>query len=77
MDAARITMEAHLSELARARELAYANGQISAAVQAEHYRGKAVGLYEEQLRLTSGPSDRHHVTHRQARHGHPGADRRV
>jgi hypothetical protein len=38
-------------------ELAIAHGQISAGVQAEHYRGKAVGLYEERLRLTSGPSD--------------------
>jgi hypothetical protein len=36
---------------------AIASGQISAAVQAEHYRGKAAGLYEERLRLTSGPSD--------------------
>jgi hypothetical protein len=57
MDAAGITVEAHLAELARARELAIAHGQISAGVQAEHYRGKAVGLYEERLRLTSGPSD--------------------
>ncbi len=57
MDAARVTMESHLAELARAREFAIANGQISAGVQAEHYRGKAAGLYEERLRLASGPSD--------------------
>ncbi|MGZ8399930.1 MAG: hypothetical protein ACXWVI_01320 [Methyloceanibacter sp.] len=50
-------MESHLAELARARELAIAHGQISAAVQAEHYRGKAAGLYEDRLRLASGPSD--------------------
>ena len=57
MDAAGITVEAHLAELARARELAIAHGQIAAGVQAEHYRGKAAGLYEDRLRLTSGPSD--------------------
>jgi hypothetical protein len=57
MDSACITFEAHLSELARARELALAFGQASAAVQAEHYRGKAVGLYENKLELTTGPSD--------------------
>ena len=56
-DQARMTAENHLAELAHARELAIAHGQISAAVQAEHYRGKAAGLYEERLRLTGGPSD--------------------
>jgi hypothetical protein len=57
MDEARITIGNHLTELARARELALANGQISAGVQAEHYRGKAAGLYEDPLRLAGGPSD--------------------
>ena len=58
MDAARITIEGHLAELGRARELAFAHGQISAAVQAEHHRGKAVGLYEnDRLRLTVSMSD--------------------
>jgi hypothetical protein len=57
IDAALVTMEAHLAELARAREEAIAHGQISAGVQAEHYRGKAAGLYEEQLSLKSAMSD--------------------
>jgi hypothetical protein len=57
LDTARITLQAHLAELARARELALSHGQISAGVQAEHYRGKAAGLYEDRLRLTGGPSD--------------------
>jgi hypothetical protein len=57
MDAARVTMESHLAELARAREFAIAHGQISAGVQAEHYRGRAAGLYEDRLRLAGGPSD--------------------
>jgi hypothetical protein len=54
---AQVTLQDHMAELARARELAIAHGQISAGVQAEHYRGKAVGLYEERIRLTSEPSD--------------------
>ncbi len=57
MDAARITIVGHLAELGRARELAFAHGQISAGVQAEHYRGKAAGLYEDRLQLERGPSD--------------------
>jgi phage terminase small subunit len=36
MDEARITIKEHLAELARGREVAYALGQASAAVQAEH-----------------------------------------
>ena len=57
MDSACITIEAHLAELARARELALALGQAAAAVQAEHYRGKAVGLYEDRLRVSASISD--------------------
>jgi phage terminase small subunit len=56
-DAAQLTMKTHLAELARARELAIAHGQIAASVQAEHYRGKASGLYEQRVHLTCGPSD--------------------
>ena len=57
MDAAMVTMEGHLAELARARELAIGHGQIAAGVQAEHYRGKAAGLYQDRLLLASGPTD--------------------
>ena len=57
MDAARITIEGHLAELGRARELAFAHGHISAGVQAEHYRGKAVGLYDQAVRLDDAVSD--------------------
>ena len=57
LDAARITMESHLAELARTRELAIEHGQISAGVQAEAHRGKAAGLYQNRLRLMDGPSD--------------------
>jgi hypothetical protein len=57
MDNARVTIEAHLAELARARELALELGQAAAAVQAEHYRGKAVGLYEDRFRVSASISD--------------------
>lgn len=57
MDEARVTLKDHLAELARGRELAIAFGQASAAVQAEHYRGKAVGLYEDRLSLSASVSD--------------------
>jgi hypothetical protein len=57
MDKACVTIEAHLVELARARELALMLGQAAAAVQAEHYRGKAVGLYEDRLRVSASISD--------------------
>ncbi len=57
MQEARCSVGEHLAELARARELAYAHGQISAAVQAETTRGKAAGLYEDRLHLTVSMSD--------------------
>jgi hypothetical protein len=57
LEAGLVTFESHLSELARGRELAIAHGQLVASVQAEHYRGKAAGLYENQMRVTVEPSD--------------------
>jgi phage terminase small subunit len=58
MDEARVTIGEHLAELARGREVAYALGQASAGIQAEHNRGKAAGLYEDQFRLAVGPERR-------------------
>jgi hypothetical protein len=52
-----LTFEGHLGELSRLRERALEAEQVAAAVQAEHYRGKAAGLYEDRLLLSSGPSD--------------------
>jgi hypothetical protein len=57
LEEASITRENHLSELARLRELAVENQQVSAGVQAEHYRGRVAGLYNDKLSLTIGPSD--------------------
>jgi hypothetical protein len=52
-----LTLQGHLGELTRLRERAIDARQVAAAVQAEHYRGKAAGLYEDRLRLTGDPSD--------------------
>ena len=57
LEHAGITKESHLTELARLREIAVENTQISAGVQAEHYRGRVAGLYNDKLSLTVGPSD--------------------
>lgn len=54
---AGITRESHLAELARMRELAIENTQISAGVQAEHYRGRVAGLYNDKLNIAISPSD--------------------
>lgn len=57
LDYSTITRENHLAELARGREIAYELGQASAGIQAEHYRGRVAGLYNDRLALTIGPSD--------------------
>ena len=57
LETARLTRESHLAELARAREEAIASGQISTAVQAEHHRGKAAGLYEDRFNISASISD--------------------
>lgn len=50
---ATVTLEGHLQELERLREIAVENKEVSAAIQAEKSRGQAAGLYVE----------RHEVTH--------------
>jgi len=45
-----VTLESHLTDLARLRDLAEEDGQFSAAITAEISRGKAVGLYTERLK---------------------------
>lgn len=52
-----VTLESHLADLARLRDLAEGDGQFSAAITAEISRGKAVGLYTERLKQeVSGPN---------------------
>jgi hypothetical protein len=48
LGSATLTLETHLRELERLRELALKTGNIGAAVQAEQLRGKAAGHYVEQ-----------------------------
>lgn len=46
-EAAGVTLEGHLKELAELRELAKKDGKYGPAIQAEMARGKASGLYVE------------------------------
>ncbi|HEY6022066.1 MAG TPA: hypothetical protein VIY48_20015 [Candidatus Paceibacterota bacterium] len=57
LEESQVTRENHLAEMARLRELAVENQQISAGVQAEHYRGRVAGLYNDKLSLQVGPSN--------------------
>lgn len=57
LEQAIVNRENHLAELARLRELAVENTQISAGVQAEHYRGRVAGLYNDRLSVAIGPTD--------------------
>ena len=45
-----LTLDDHLRQLERLRELALEKGNIGAAVLAEHHRGKAKGHYVDQVR---------------------------
>jgi len=47
---AKITLDGHLTELERLKELCIETGNLGAAVQAEQLRGKAAGHYIEQTR---------------------------
>ena len=55
-----LVFQSHLAELTRLREQALDAKQVAAAVQAEQYRGKAAGLYEDRLRLTSDGAAQSH-----------------
>lgn len=48
---AKVTLEGHVAELERLREIAIDSGNVGAAVQAEQLRGKASGHYTENVRL--------------------------
>lgn len=49
---AGMTLKSHLADLKRLRDLAEKDGKFSAAVTAEVNRGKASGLYVEQVQLS-------------------------
>lgn len=48
---AAVTLEGHLAELERLREIALETGNVGAAVQAEQLRGKASNHYSENVNL--------------------------
>lgn len=48
-----VTLEGHITELERLREIAIESGNVGAAVQAEQLRGKAQGHYVERLEVTA------------------------
>ena len=50
LGSAKVTLEGHVAELERLREIALSTGNVGAAVQAEQLRGKAAGHYVEQIR---------------------------
>lgn len=49
---AAVTLEGHLAELERLREIALETGNVGAAVQAEQLRGKASNHYTENVNVT-------------------------
>ena len=52
---AQITLEVHLNDLKRLRDLAEGEGKYSAAVSAEVSRGKASGLYIDRVESVGPP----------------------
>lgn len=49
---AKLSLDKHMLELERLKEMALASGNHGAAIQAEQLRGKACGFYKEQLEVT-------------------------
>ncbi|MGJ8685848.1 MAG: terminase small subunit [Spongiibacteraceae bacterium] len=48
---AQITLESHLDDLKRLRDIAEQENQLSSAISAEVSRGKASGLYETRVKV--------------------------
>lgn len=55
---AATTLATHLLELDRLKHRALAQNNVSAAIQAEHLRGKAAGLYVEKTETITKPDPR-------------------
>jgi phage terminase small subunit len=54
-----VTLDDHLHQLERLREIALEKGNVGAAVLAEHHRGKARGHYVEQIRDVTDHDPQH------------------
>lgn len=52
LGACSVTLEQHIAELERLKEIALETGNVGAAVQAEQLRGKAQGHYTERVEVT-------------------------
>jgi hypothetical protein len=52
---AGLSRESHLADLERLRDLAVQQGQLSAAITAEHHRGKVGGFYVDKVALSFKP----------------------
>lgn len=58
LDRAALTVESHLAELERLKEIALDAGNATAAITAEQLRGKVMGLYIDQVRdVTRSPAE--------------------
>lgn len=57
MGAGMVTLESHLSELERLREIALKTGNVGAAVNAEVSRGKAAGLHVDKIQDITREND--------------------
>lgn len=55
LGAAVVTIDTHVRELERLREIALESGNVGAAVQAEQLRGKASGLYVDKYENVTPP----------------------
>jgi len=52
LDRSVMSLQEHLAQLVRLREMGVSQGNLGAAVQAEQLRGKAVGLYQDKVEMT-------------------------
>lgn len=57
MDTGKVTLESHIAELSRLKEICINSGNMGAAVQAEVSRGKACDLYRERFEMTRPGAD--------------------
>lgn len=57
LGSAKVTLEGHLQELERLREIALGTGNVGAAVQAEQLRGKAAGHYVDKIEDVTRDND--------------------
>ena len=55
VNAAQLTLQGHLTELARLKKVAEAAGNVSVATRAEELRGRVSGYYIDRKEIRTGP----------------------